>query len=67
MQNQVILKEDESILIASNNGADTTLNSQLHKGYNNQDVIDLYIDFSRNKAKLSTLDLLNFPFSSWRN
>lgn len=50
----------ESILIASNNGTDIDLNNQVYKGYNDQDVIDLYIGITPNKAGIAIFGPIQF-------
>lgn len=52
--------DGESILIASNNGTNTGLSNQVCKGYNNQDVIDLYIGITPNKAGIAIFGPIQF-------
>lgn len=52
--------DGESILIASNNGTDTSLCNQVHKRYNNQDLTDLCIDITPNKAKIAVFEPIQF-------
>lgn len=52
--------EGESTLIASNNGTDTGLSNQVYKGYNNQDVIDLCIGITPNKAEIAIFGPIQF-------
>lgn len=47
-------------MIASNNGTDTGLSNQMHKGYTNQDVIDLCISITSNKAEIAIFGPIQF-------
>ena len=52
--------DGESILIASNNGTDAGLSNQMYKRHNNQDVIDLCICVTPNKAEISIFGPIQF-------